>query len=135
MKSLVIIGLFIAGIASAADITISTKGEQLAFEPAIFQVKAGEKVNLTFKNVSKSMQHNFVLGKIGTGDKIVADSIAAGAPNWTSAGAEVLAKTPMIDPTKSDKITFTAPKDKGDYPFMCTFPGHGTVMKGIMKVQ
>ena len=31
-------------------------------------------------------------------------------------------------------IEFTAPA-AGDYPYMCTFPGHGAIMKGVMKVQ
>jgi plastocyanin len=30
-------------------------------------------------------------------------------------------------------IEFTAPSAPGDYPYVCTFPGHST-MRGILKV-
>ena len=32
-------------------------------------------------------------------------------------------------------IAFTAPEAEGDYPFVCTLPGHAFSMKGIMKVS
>jgi len=31
-------------------------------------------------------------------------------------------------------IEFTAPKELGDYDFLCTFPNHWQTMKGIMRV-
>lgn len=125
-----------ATTANAIDIKITTKGEQLAFEPNHFEVKAGEKVNLTFTNGSKSMEHNLVIGKPGTAEKIGTDSQTAGAgAGWTSSGPEVLFKTKMLKPTKKEKISFTAPSDKGSYPFLCTFPGHPMFMKGTMTVQ
>jgi azurin len=121
--------------AFAVDIQIKTNGEKLEFSPAKFTVKAGEKVNLTFTNSSKSMEHNFVLGKPGTADKIATDSLAAGAPSWTSKGPEVLKATAMLKPLAKEKITFDAPKEKGDYPFICSFPGHGALMRGAMTVK
>lgn len=121
--------------AFAIDIAIKTNGEKMEFSPAKFTVKAGEKVKLTFTNSSKSMEHNLALGKIGTADKIAADSIAAGAPTWTSKGPEVLKATAMLKPLAKETLTFEAPKDKGDYPFLCTFPGHGAIMRGAMTVK
>mgnify|MGYP000882986248 CR=1 FL=1 len=32
-------------------------------------------------------------------------------------------------------VTFTAPETAGDYPFVCTFPGHAMVMNGVMTVS
>jgi len=120
----------------AANIKVSVKGETLAFEPATFSVKAGEQVTLTFVNASKSMQHNLVITKPGMADKVTADSISAGADkNWTSVGPEVLFKIKMVDPTKTEVLKFDAPKEKGDYPFLCTFPGHGQVMRGKMQIK
>ncbi|MCB1209408.1 MAG: hypothetical protein KDK97_08785 [Verrucomicrobiales bacterium] len=26
-------------------------------------------------------------------------------------------------------------KEKGDYPYLCTFPGHWMVMNGVLKVE
>lgn len=127
--------LFPTASVFAADIKIKTDGENMVFSPAKFSVKAGEKVTLTFSNSSKSMEHNFVLGKIGTADKLAADGIAAGAPSWTPKGPEVIASTAMIKPLGKETITFTAPSEKGDFPFLCSFPGHGAIMRGNMTVK
>lgn len=138
MKFYVLIALMCGtvSLAEAATVKVSVKGEQLAFEPATFSVKAGEKVTLIFTNASKSMQHNLLIVKPGTADKVVADSLAAGADKgWASTGPEVLFKTKMVDPTKSETLTFEAPKDKAEYPFLCTFPGHGALMRGKMLVK
>ena len=37
-------------------------------------------------------------------------------------------------PGNSVEVTFTAPSTPGDYPYICTVPGHFYMMKGIMKV-
>ena len=127
--------VFFSASAFAADIKIATNGEKMEFAPAKFSVKAGEKVTLTFTNSSKSMEHNFVLGKPGTADKLAKDGIAAGAPTWTPKGPEVLAKTAMLKPLAKETITFTAPAEKGDFPYICSFPGHGVLMRGVMTVK
>ena len=31
-------------------------------------------------------------------------------------------------------ISFMLPKQPGDYPYICTFPGHWMVMNGVMHV-
>jgi len=128
--------LLVGAYASAATVNVSVKGEEMVFVPAKFSVKAGEKVTLVFKNASKSMQHNLVITAPGAADKVTNDSLAAGADKgWTSAGAEVLFKTKLVDPTKTETIKFDAPKDKGDFPFLCTFLGHDAIMRGVMTVK
>jgi azurin len=121
--------------AFAANIKIKTNGEKLEFSPAKFSVKAGEKVTVTFTNASKSMEHKFVVGKTGSADKIMQDSLAAGAPTWTSTGPEVIKATAMLKPLAKETITFDAPKEKGDFPYICSFPGHGALMRGVMTVK
>jgi azurin len=54
--------------------------------------------------------------------------------NYVPSIPEVLFSTPLINPGKSYKLTFKAPATTGDYPYVCTFPGHWTLMNGIMKV-
>lgn len=118
-----------------ASITISVKGEEMAFDKTALSAKPGQKVKLTFKNPS-SMQHNFVLVKPGTADQVANDSIAAGADkNWLAVGPNVIAHTKMVDPKGSDTITFTAPTEPGEYPFICSFPGHAAIMRGILTVK
>jgi azurin len=48
---------------------------------------------------------------------------------------KVLHATRMIAPLSATALRFTAPKKPGDYPYICTFPGHWIIMKGVMVVK
>ncbi len=119
----------------AATFKIGPKGEEFKFDKTAFTVKPGEKVTVTFKNTSV-MQHNWVLVAPGTADKVAQEGIAAGATKgWVPAGPNVLAHTKLVDPKAEDTVEFVAPTQPGDYPFICTFPGHAATMKGILTVK
>ena len=87
------------------------------------------------------MPHNWVLLQTGSlarvGDlanKFVADPLAADR-QYVPATPEVLANTDMVAPGKSFTIYFNAPAVAGEYPYICTFPGHWQVMSGVLKVE
>ena len=120
-------------------ITIKTIKEAMKYDIRSFTVKAGQTVEIIFENVD-AMQHNMVitkpnmLSKVGqAGDKMMKDPKGA-EKNYVPSIPEVLFSTPLINPGKSYKLTFKAPATTGDYPYVCTFPGHWTLMNGIMKV-
>ena len=48
--------------------------------------------------------------------------------------SEVLWATPLVNGGKAADIAFTAPEKPGRYPFICTFPGHHILMRGVMHV-
>ncbi|HZB14921.1 MAG TPA: plastocyanin/azurin family copper-binding protein, partial [Chryseolinea sp.] len=48
--------------------------------------------------------------------------------------SEVLFSTKLVNPQETVKLNFIAPATAGDYPFVCTFPGHWSIMNGTMKV-
>ena len=41
----------------------------------------------------------------------------------------------MVNPGESAVIQLKIPDVPGDYPFICTFPGHWRIMQGILKVS
>ena len=41
----------------------------------------------------------------------------------------------MVPPIAGETVRFMAPKTPGNYPYICTFPGHYTIMKGVMVVK
>ena len=43
--------------------------------------------------------------------------------------------TDVVNPGEKFTIYFKAPATKGNYPFVCTFPGHWMVMNGTLLVQ
>lgn len=115
----------------------------MSYDITSFSVKAGQKVKLTFSNDSAvPLQHNFVLCKVGTREKVMAlaNAMMADMPKWMAKGfipesPDVLHHTKLLNFKESETLEFTAPTEKGDYPYLCTFPGHALIMNGIMKVE
>ncbi|HET6406288.1 MAG TPA: plastocyanin/azurin family copper-binding protein, partial [Chthoniobacteraceae bacterium] len=104
------------------------------------RVKAGERLSLTIENPDV-MPHNWVLGAMGQVDRIsdlanqlVTDPKAVGR-HYVPDASEVLVHTRIIEPANSTTIHFNAPVEPGNYPYLCTFPGHASVMRGVMRVE
>jgi len=127
----------------AAQKVIITGNDTMQFEKREFTVKSGEKVELEFKNIGKlpkiAMGHNLVILKQGIsslkfGQKVM--SLGASATNVLPEGSmeDVIAATKLLGPGESETILFTAP-EPGDYQFVCSFPGHFAMMRGIMVVK
>lgn len=119
-----------------------TGDDDTKFNVASFEVKSGQLVTLTLKNIGElpkeAMAHNWVLLERGAN---AARLVQAGEehPESDYITAEyarrVLAKTKLLGPGESDSVTFTAPYDPGPYEYICTFPEHyGRGMKGTMTV-
>ncbi len=110
----------------------------LKFDTTTLTVKAGQRVRLVFRNAD-DMLHNFVLCAPGKGQDVGAAALALGldgaARNYVPDSADVLYHTALTSPGDADTIFFTAPETPGDYDYICSFPGHSMLMKGIMKVE
>jgi azurin len=114
----------------------------MGYATSEFTVKAGQKVKVTFANIGglAPQPHNFVLCNPGTLDKVGAavnammTDPAAMAKNFTPDSPDILAKMKLVQPGQTESIEFTAPAGVGDYPFLCTFPGHWLLMRGVVKV-
>ncbi len=132
-----------AASTEVAAITIKPDlANPLAYDTKEFKVKAGQKVKLTFNNSHPAVPqpHNIVIAKPGTKDKLLGLAMAmAAAPDGMAKGfipdsTDILFHTKLLQPNSTEVIEFTAPA-AGDYPYLCTFPGHGMLMNGIMKVE
>ena len=110
----------------------------LKFDQTLLSVKAGSRVRLVFRNTD-DMLHNFVLCAPGKGESVGAAALALGvdgaAKNYVPDTDEVLFHTALVLPEASDTIYFTAPATPGDYDYVCSFPGHSALMKGILRVE
>jgi azurin len=122
--------------AKKVELEIASVGDTMFFDKKTLTVPAGAEVHLTLKNNGKLavMQHNWVLVKKGTEAKVaLAGMEKAPDAGYVVASDDVLAYTPLAAPQKTVEVTFTAPPP-GDYPFICTFPGHYVMMKGVLTV-
>jgi azurin len=128
--------------AEVKKITV-TGNDTMQFDLKSFEVKAGDTVELTFKNVGKipkiAMGHNLVVLKKGISAVAFGQKAMGAGANATNALPEsvkgdTIAFTKLLGPDESESITFTAP-EAGDYEYVCTFPGHFALMRGVMKVN
>ncbi len=120
-------------------ITVKVVKDIMKFDKQLITAKAGTTVQIVLQNPD-FMQHNFVLIKPGTLEKVgaAADRLAQD-PNgakmdYVPKMPEVLKATPLVNPAGRYTITFKVPEVPGDYPYVCTFPGHWRIMRGIMRV-
>ena len=123
----------------AKDVVVNSN-DAMKFDVSEIKVKAGEEIKLTLNHTGKLgkdvMGHNFVVLAQGTDVQAFSNAaIQAKANDYIPEGNDnVLAHTKVIGGGESDTITFTL-KEKGTYEFICSFPGHSTMMKGVIIVE
>ncbi|MEQ1850827.1 MAG: PVC-type heme-binding CxxCH protein [Chthoniobacteraceae bacterium] len=119
-------------------IRIATLPEKMSYDVKELTVKAGKKIRLTFANAD-FMPHNILLVKPGTADDVGMKAIALGAQGFDTGfipkSTDILWHSKLVDNGKDEVIEFTAPALPGDYPYICSFPGHHLIMRGVMKVK
>lgn len=113
---------------------------QMKYDKSILEVKHGSNVSIVFKN-NGIMAHNILVLRPGSknivgmaADQMISQNDAKDK-DYIPDLDEVLFHTPLVDPGKEFKLVFKVPEQKGDYPFLCTFPGHWRIMQGILKVK
>ena len=120
-------------------VNISVIKNQMKYAVTEFTVTAGSTVKINLVNVDY-MQHNLLILKPGSKDKVgaAADKLASepnGAElNYVPKLPEVLFSTPLVNPQKTYSMTIKIPETVGEYPYICSFPGHWRNMNGVMKV-
>jgi glucose/arabinose dehydrogenase/azurin len=112
---------------------------QMKFDIESFTVEAGQEVELVLDNPDH-MPHNLLIVAPGTREAVgrAADAMAMQpdgfAKQFVPEMPEVLFASRLIGTGESDTLRFRAPSAPGDYPFVCTFPGHWITMFGTMQV-
>ena len=113
----------------------------LQFAPKTLKVKAGARVALTVINDDPSMPHNFVLvtpdalPRVGEGSMKLAASPDGLAKHYVIEDEGVIAFSPILQSGGSYIVYFNAPKKPGEYPYLCTYPGHWQVTRGVLVVE
>lgn len=121
-------------------VSVSTVPERMLFTVTEFTVEPEQPVKLTFTNPDVT-PHNLVLVQPGASVEVgVAANEMARSPDGVSKefipkSNKILHHTRMLEQDTSDVLRFQAPKEPGDYPYICTFPGHWIIMKGTMHVS
>jgi len=110
------------------------------FDQTSFTARPGQQVRLVFNNTD-DMQHNVVViqrGSLPTMEKTLITMMAdptAQDRGFVPETPLVLFSTPLVNARQSTTLEFTAPTEPGEYPFICTFPGHWITMRGVLRVE
>jgi len=118
-------------------------GNAVKFDVTSIAMAPGELVKVVLTNVGtlpkNVMGHDWVLLKAGSDAAAFAAAAAAEPGNGYLPARmkdQVVAFIPLLGPRETGEVTFTAPGVPGQYPFLCTFPGHYIIgMKGVVVVK
>ncbi len=131
-----------APVASAVVAVELTANDSMKFNLTRIEANVGQEVKVTFTNAGTLpktvMGHNFVVLQKGVDPKAFSDAaVTAMATDYipASLAEKIIAHTKLLGAKQSDEISFEL-TEAGEYPFLCTFPGHfATGMKGVIVVK
>lgn len=133
----------VAAQAAAARVVKLKATDAMQYDVKRIEAKPGEEIEIQLTVVSsmskQEMAHNFVLlAKNAPLDALVMEAAMARSTNYLPASkkAFILASTGLAGGGETVKVTFAAPKEPGEYLYICTFPGHYLAgMKGTLVVK
>jgi azurin len=140
---LLLAALAAPGFAHADPCQLEISGnDQIQYDKQLLTVAAScRQVTLTLHHSGmlprEAMGHNWVLVNAADFDAVANAGMGAGIANEYVAPGDkrVLAHTKVIGGGQTTSITFPTSilKAGGDYHYLCTFPGHNTLMRGTLK--
>jgi putative membrane-bound dehydrogenase-like protein len=122
-----------------AAMTLRVVPHLMLFDKTEIVVEAGKRIELTLENPGV-MNHNLVVtapGKLAIVGSLADRLIGAGklsGKTFVPDSPDVIAASGIAPPRGQTTLAFDAPTVTGNYPFLCTIPGHWSRMNGILKV-
>ncbi|WOO39475.1 plastocyanin/azurin family copper-binding protein [Rubellicoccus peritrichatus] len=129
-------------VESPSPVLKISAGDNMKFNKELLIVEAGCEARIELTHTGRmpinKMAHNIVVIEAET-DPFDVAMAAASAKDSDYVPQEyeeqIIAYTGLVGPGRTVTVDFIAPDVPGDYPFLCTFPGHfqGGMM-GILRV-
>ncbi len=120
-------------------VRIHTVEEEMRYDLPYFAVEAGRSVQVVLIN-DDMMPHNLVFTLPGALQAVADAGLETGptggldGKQYVPHSDQVLHATDMVAAREQAVLTFTAPEQPGEYPYVCTFPRHWMRMYGVMVV-
>ncbi len=120
-------------------VTLHAIYEQMRFDKDRIIAEPGKPVVIFLQN-DDAMPHNLAvlvpgaLQEIGTAAEKMPPEPDMEGRLYVPASPKVLHATRLVAPGQRLQLAFNAPAEPGDYPFLCTFPGHWLRMSGILTI-
>ena len=122
------------------EFTVGAVGNTMSdmkFDVKNITVKEGSwvRIKLVNEGVDPAMLHNIVFINYGTRKEVAMQSIDAGPDKkYVPDNSNVIAFSDLANPGETVILEFKAP-DRGNYEFLCTYPGHSEIMRGYFFVK
>jgi azurin len=116
-------------------IIMGPEGNELRYDTEEIIARAGSPVRLIFRNVATNpiMKHNVVLVRNGDVVTRVGEQALLERDNeFIPQDDAIMAYTPLAGPGETVEMDFTVPPP-GEYVYICTFPGHYVLMRGVLR--
>lgn len=103
----------------------------------------GEEIKIRLTTESSlppaNMAHNWILLAMNADVQSFANAALQAKDNDyipADMGDQIIAQTGLAGGGETVEVTFTAPEEPGDYPYICSFPAHFSAgMKGMLTVE
>lgn len=129
----------------AVEVTIKPDASDptgMKYDVKAFKAKVGQLIKLTFENKHPTLPqpHNVCIGKLGSKATIIQVAMSAAtmpdamAKGFVPETPDIVAHTKLLQPGQNETIEFKL-EAAGEYPYICTFPGHGILMNGVITVE
>ncbi|MDZ7683506.1 MAG: plastocyanin/azurin family copper-binding protein [Fodinibius sp.] len=146
LKITLIVTFILAGALSTAlaQRTIEMVGtDNMKFSVTSIEAEAGEQITIKLTTKSEipkmAMAHNVVVIDKDTDVEAVAQASMRARDNDYIAPEykdQIIAATGLAGGGETVEVTFTVPEEPGEYPYICSFPGHFQAgMKGVLTVK
>jgi azurin len=120
-------------------LSVSSRPDTPVFEPTKLTAYTDDVIYLDYTNRSPESlhyRHNWVLVRPGAAAGVGNAGARAGEiQGWIPASTDVLAHSRLVQPGGTDTVIFKAPSEEGDYPYVCTFPGHYQSEAGVIHIR
>lgn len=130
--------LISATAAEPTVIELKTLQAQMRYSVTEINTTPGAPLKIHFENAD-DMPHNFVLCQAGT-DVVAMCNRQLEKPeeavkrNFLPEDPAIWMHSKVLNPHESEDLAFNAPEKPGDYPFVCTMPGHAMTMRGRLRI-
>lgn len=120
-------------------VTLHAIYEQMRFDQDRIVAEPGKPLVIFLQN-DDAMPHNLAvvapgaLREIGQAAEKLPPVPDAEGRLYVPVSPKVLHATRLVNPGQKSQLAFTAPAQPGDYPFLCTFPGHWLRMSGTLTI-
>jgi azurin len=120
-------------VADGDTVVVKSFGTDLSYDITEIRAKAGSTITIRYENTS-DMPHNIVFVKsradiqpVGVAGIRARDTEYV--PQDEANQSRILYSTKLAKPGSTVYVTVTVP-EPGTYPYICTYPGHFTMMQG-----